>query len=477
MKSEAKIFYAVLAACTIVLAYVVLAAEATFDKGDGIQHYLISRYSWKHPELLLNHWGKPFFTLISSSFSQFGIKGICFFNLACAVLSAWCSFKIANRFGIPLAWALPVLLFFSTIYFAVINSGLTEPLFGLVLVGSIYFFVEKKFFLSALLVSFLPFVRSEGFLLLPLFGIILLYRRKLLLAPVLAAGTLVYSVLGGIYYKDFLWIWNQNPYNPGTGAYGHGELFHFVKQYDMIWGTVLFGLFCLGIAFFIFKLGKNMLKKENAPNKFLAEELILVYGSFAVYFLAHSIFWWKGICGSLGLIRVIAAVMPLCAIISLRGLSSVANIFDLNKFLQVLTALLILFFVIKAPFQQWWYPFQLEGEERVTVETGKWFNESEYKNNTVYYLQPYLTIALNIDPFDKKKVTELWWLNEDIKNNAVPKTAIIFWDAHYGPVECHLPPETFNDTAKFKLLKTFEPVEKFKAFDKYYYEIRVYEAK
>jgi len=484
MKREEKIFYAVLSICTLWLAYIIFSADATFDKGDGIQHYLISRYSWTHSELFLHHWGKPFFILLSSPFSQFGIIGTSIFNLLCAALSAWCAYKIANRFEIKLAWTIPILLFFSTIYFAVINSGLTEPLFGLVLIAGIYLFIEKKFIFSALLISFLPFVRSEGFMLLPLFGAMLLYRKKFTAIPLLAAGTFIYSIIGGIALKDFLWIWTQNPYKGAYNVYGHGELLHFIKQYNQIWGGILFVLFGAGCLLFLIQLWKR--KKEipllrfvyGKPNdSLLMEELVLIYGCFGIYFLAHTFFWWKGIYSSLGLVRVIAGVMPLSALICLRAIAGISEVFDWNKVLRIIVLSVVLLLVIKAPFFQWYFPFQLEGEERVAVEVGKWFEHSEYKNNTLYYLQPYLTIALNIDPFDKKRVTELWWLNEDIKNNAVPKTAIIFWDTHYGPNECKLKPELFDDTTKFKLLKRFLPYKIFKTLGGYDYEIRVYETK
>lgn len=33
-------------------------SEGTFDPGDGVRHYLISRYSWQHHYLFLDSWGK-----------------------------------------------------------------------------------------------------------------------------------------------------------------------------------------------------------------------------------------------------------------------------------------------------------------------------------------------------------------------------------------------------------------------------------
>ena len=69
-------------------------SDATFDAGDGIRHYLVSRYSWKHPDLLLYSWGKPFFTIVSSPFSQFGFMGMAVFNILCGIGAAFFSYKI-----------------------------------------------------------------------------------------------------------------------------------------------------------------------------------------------------------------------------------------------------------------------------------------------------------------------------------------------------------------------------------------------
>src|SRR5687767_7742545 len=105
----------------------------------------------------------------------------------------------------------------------------------------------------------------------------------------------------------------------------------------------------------------------------------------------------------MGLTRVLAAVMPLSALICLRGLSGIYGIFDWNKTLRAIATGIILFLVIKAPFNQWYWPYHLEGEDRVAIEAGEWFTGSEYKNRKVYYLHPYLTLALDIDPFDRDK--------------------------------------------------------------------------
>lgn len=95
--SENYLFFVILLVVSCYYVYVIIDAPNTYDYGDGIQHYLMSRYSWKHPELLSGLVGQTVTHLIKRSI--------------CTVL--YC---------------------FSPIYFSVLNSGLTEVLFSFIMI-------------------------------------------------------------------------------------------------------------------------------------------------------------------------------------------------------------------------------------------------------------------------------------------------------------------------------------------------------
>lgn len=456
-------------------------ASGTFDSGDGIRHYLVSRYSFKHPDLFLYSWGKPFFTLLSSPFSQFGLLGVNVFNIFCALLSSFLCFKIAKLLKLEYPFLVILFLCFTPIYFPTINSGLTEPFFGLILISSIYLMFRNNYFWATLLVSFLPFVRTEGNLILPFFFIILLYRKKFLFAPMLAFGTIAYSIVGYFYFKDIFWIKHQNPYTGSNyNIYGQGDLFHFVNTHDFIWGPGLGILFLLGCVAAIFLLFSNV-KKRNAEeqnNLFLFEELFLIYGSFFVYFIAHSVFWWKGLAGSLGLIRVLAGVMPCSALICLRGFNLIMlPFFQRNKFIEFGIIFVWLFFILSNPFKQEYFPYKLDSEQVLVKEAGDWFKQSPFTKQKVYYLYPYLAHVLNVDSFDPNKVGELWGLYPSIKQwgiGVIPDSSIVFWDGHFGPNECAIPLDSILNDPHFELIKTFKPKEEFTTLGGYKFEVYVF---
>jgi hypothetical protein len=475
MLTEKNKFYFSLLLSTAVMAYIVITAEVFSEMSDAVQHYLISRYSWQHPHLFLDHWGKPFFILLSSPFAQFGTKGIALFNVLCGAATSYFLYRICSKTKLKHIWLLPVFVFFSPVYFAVVNSGLTEPCFGLVLVASIFLFTEKKFNTAVLLISFLPFVRSEGYLILPLFGLLLLIRKKYFAIPLLAFGWLVYALIGWIALGDFLWQFSQNPYRGGADIYGHGSLLHFISALKNIWGIVLFWLFAIGVVIVKFN-AISAWRKKILTVYLIPEELFLIAGSFAVYFIAHSIFWWQGIYGSLGLIRVIAAVMPCAAYLALVAVNKISDVFGNFILLKTSVLLSITILILVVPFREKHFPYRLEAEQLLTKDAGEWYVQQNFNAVDYYYLLPYFSITANIDPFAEQRKNP-WRFNSDVEKGKITKGAVIIWDGHFGPNELGIDLNALLNNPEFDLLKKLTPSVPFKTLNNYDFEIYVFRKK
>jgi len=455
---------------------IALNAEMTYDAGDGIRHYLFSRYSWNHPSLFLDSWAKPFFTFITSPFSQFGLMGITVFNIFCGMLTAWLCYKIVQKLGFKNPVLVIPFLVFTPAYFPTMNSGLTEPVFGLMIIASIYLVIQGNFIAVALLISCLPFVRSEGFLFMPLFALIFLWRKKYLTILLFSFGTVALSIIGYFYYHDLFWIKTQNPYTGhNSDIYGRGSLFHFISNYRALWGTALFALFIAGfVAPIFFKKDKE----NKNLNYFIPEIIFLVYGCFGVYFIAHSVFWWKGMAGSLGLLRVIAGVMPCSAIICLAGINLLLKPFkDQYEPFKYVVVLALVFLIIRSPFKHEYFPYKADPEQQLIIETGNWYKQQHFENRKVYYLYPYFAHVLNVDSFEKTKVEDLWSLYPTIKEwgiNTIPDSTMVIWDAHFGPNECRIPLNQIMNDPNFTLIKSFKPKKPFKVLGGYDFEIYVF---
>ena len=111
---------------------------------DSYMHYLFSRYSWSHPHLFLDQWGKPVFTLLSSPFSQLGINGLVLFNLFCLLFTGYYSYKICKSLSVSIPELAFVFVVFAPIAFGRSISGLTEPLNALLVALMLFFFVKDK---------------------------------------------------------------------------------------------------------------------------------------------------------------------------------------------------------------------------------------------------------------------------------------------------------------------------------------------
>ena len=153
---------------------------APVDPGDGIVHYFYSAASWENPILFLELWNKPLFTILTSSFAQFGLGGMIFFNVLVFLLTIIFAWRILNHFQVNRYFALsfPLFLLLTQDYSNTILAGHTEPLFSLLLLAATWFWVKEKYLVFAFLIGLLMFSRSEGQLPFLLGLMLLTYIRQ-----------------------------------------------------------------------------------------------------------------------------------------------------------------------------------------------------------------------------------------------------------------------------------------------------------
>jgi hypothetical protein len=440
-----------------------------YGGADSFQHYMISHYSWKHLHLFLDHWGKPVFTLLSSPFSQFGYKGALLFNVLITLLSALFVYRIAVKLNKENA-ALSALFFLAMPMVLLVSvSALTEPLFALVLALSVWFFSDKKYFVALVLLSFLPLVRSEGFVVFPIFILALLLQKQWKYIPLLLAGSLLYSLVGFIAFDDFFWLINRNPYLIESGLYGSGPWYHFIMHHEIIFGIPVAILLLIGLWFY---LPKNIkwLKEDNNILR------ILIVGSFAAYFIAHSYVWWKGTGGSLGLERVIAGVCPLAAIVAFEGYCFIAERVK-NYFSHVWLLLLFLLLIFKFGIPVLQNEFTQQHEQKLMKEVAEWIkSKPELINQRLFYYNPHIAFLLDKDIYDRSQVEQLWELvDENDPLIWLQDGQILVWDAHFGNVEGKTSLNKLLHKQNVKILNHFVPDEQYFAFGGSLYEVFIFE--
>lgn len=447
---------------SLLVFFVLLAisfnADTTGDTGDSLAHYMFSRYAFKYPAFFLHHWAKPLFVLLSAPFAQFGFKGIMVFNCLCATLTSLLTFYIARDLKLKNTWLVFVFMFFAPLFFKLIFSGLTEYLFGLFLIAGIYFANKSKFITAIIVVSFLPLIRSEGLIIVGVFGLYCALTRKFKLIPLLAVGQLIYTIVGAFYYKDLLWVFNKIPYASLSSAYGIGHLFDFVHRLNYVIEKPLYLLLGIGTLALMYSWFKTGFKEQNDI------KIILIFGSFLGLFVAHSIFWWKGIFNSMGLPRVLNAVIPEVVLICLIGMDVITEkIRSLAMRRLVITLTVIIICV---------YPFTpraegvVYGKQLFVVEENELVGEQvipylekefpDYHNRVLYFFHPYISLKMDIDFFDPKQRRE----TQKALTDTVSANSVIIWDDWFTATEGGMKEERLANDKRFQLLKTFERKEK-----------------
>jgi hypothetical protein len=436
---QAKAIYILLAVYAIAGIVTIIIFNGTGDNGDSIMHYLFARYAPVHPELYFDHWAKPLFVLISSPFAQFGFIGMKLFNLCVNLLTFHLTYLTARSLSLPNPLLSVVFLLFMPLYYILTFSGLTEPLFAFFLIGAVYLAVQRKFLLAAIVVSFMPFVRSEGLIIMIVFGCWLLVKKQWKYLPLLLTGHLVYSVAGYFVYHDLLWVFTKIPYSSLEPKYGSGPLLHFIFQLNYVIGIPLYFLLVAGILSYPwhwfrsyqnqdrFQPGSSYqdrlnLQPVNQKSVVIySDETILILAGFFLFLIAHSLFWYLGIFNSMGLKRVLIGVAPLMSLIALRGYNLItAELFTKYKLAGQITGGMLLAYLLIFPFTHnpaainWNQDMKLTREQALAKAVASYVKANPVQlQNKLLYTHPYLSEVMNIDHFDERRRQDLTFQNID----------------------------------------------------------------
>lgn len=436
--------------------FIYFKADAPYDTGDGIAHYQIARYSWKYPLLLLDWWGKQFFTLVSSPFAQFGMKGMYIFQALNAAITSIILYKIASKLKLNYSWIIPVFVFFAPVYFAVMNSGLVEIFFGTIFTLSVWFVFDKKYYTSAMVASLLPYVRPEAYVVMPLLFVIYIYRRKFLAIPLLLTATIFYSIIGYFHFKDILWVVHQNYALVGESHVElKGDYFHYFRFYHQIWGSAYAVFLILGIGIIfthVFKLVRGKSRYE-----FVEEVFILFLGNTVGCFILHSLLYAvPGILNNLGMVRYLATLIPSSAIVALIGL----NIIDLPKFnrivfLKPVVLIITVVLIFWSSLSQWFFPFKPNQEQIVMRQMANYIQKEMPDFKKIYFSHPLFPYYADLDPYDINKVEVLW--SADLEHlSQLPDSTLILWDSHFLKGDGGIPFEWLSENPNYIMLKHYD---------------------
>jgi len=442
------------------LFLIVLFLSKGFTGGsETAWNFSFARYAFIHPQLFFNGLTKPLFALISSPFTLFGIKGLQIFNIIVGIVAGYFSYLVAKELKMKQP-ILAVILCCSTPIFAYnMFSGYAEILFALTTIIITYLFIKDKYFLASIILSFLPLIRFEGIFLIPVYAIFLIYKKHYKSILLMFSGIFVYYIIGFFINNDFLWILNQFPHKGEFGVFGKGSFLQFVKRSPGFFGIpneifYVTGLFA-GITLFLRD------KKE------LSREFLLVFLPFITYFFVHSFMWWTGIGNSQGSNRYMAAIVPLMAVMSTRGLTLFSLMFEIifKKSWAKTAALYVgIISVIHIPFVVQNYPIRIDSYNKLVKQAADWIKQNEPKEGMIYFMDANIPNKLGVSPFDQPFNTIL---NNQKPLENIEKGSILIYDEKFFPVNRILF-DSLVQNHNFELLKVFEPEKNFKYYGRDY---------
>lgn len=456
---EKLVLGVILSGLFLFFLWILYRSEGFIGDADSVTHYRFSRYSWQFPAFLLDHWAKPVFTLLSSPFAQFGHAGVSIFNLLGGIGSAWLVWLSAKKLGYPNRLLLPFLVFFTPIYTVFVISGQVEVLFGLFIMATVWLCLDKKYLWAAIVISFSHLVRTEGIIIIPIIGLFFLVKKQYRHIPWLLTGTIVYSIIGYFHFGDFFWLITQMPYAGKAEIYGTGSLWYYFDVWPKIFGVVNYLLIPLGILAILF----DLLRKRESRH---LDEAILFILPFVLYFMAHVVMWYTGIGRSLGMYRYMVSIVPVGALLSLRGLNTIMLMLDKltrSRITGKVAGLLIMVLFVITPFQVWRIPQKLDGMNIVMKKAADFMISENLNQNKLYYSDPAFEMFLDLNPFDETK--SRFRLPDSSKpHHEVKPGEIVVWEGHFMALE-GVKLGDLQNSQYYEMLALFEPVHPFTIFE------------
>jgi hypothetical protein len=443
-----------------------LRAEWPAGGQDSWNHYLYARFAGKHPFLFGEQWGKPFFTLIASPFARFGIQGVYLMNTLCVLLTAWVCYLTAQRLNMRLSWLAALYFIFQPIVFGNTISGLTEPLNALFLSIILYLLASHRFIAAALCASFLPFFRSEGFVLMVAIAFYFIIKRRWKELPWLFSGTFVLAIAGAALSGDLGWILTHNPYYKAEVEQrfdpGHGEFLHYANAFKQIWGIVV--VLLAGLTLLLLLAHTVYLLQRKTPEEKSRFGYWLLIPLFFSFFFAHSWLWYTGSYGSHGLIRVFLMVAPVTALLAQYATDKLLSV-EIKWFTRIFVSGMLLSMVYYA-YKGSGTPWPWKNTPTVAAFPGEpqinkaiVFIKSEQLDRKVLLHQlPWLNAQLNLDPWEtpeKAQTYYIWSIDKQPGKDWMPDSSVVLWDNFHARRDAPMPLSDMRKLTEYKELAYF----------------------
>ncbi len=423
------------------LSLVCAVRSEGFIAADSCLHYLLSRFAFSQPAVLVDVWGRPFCTALYSLPGQIGNlqEGRLAVRVTSMLLALSCA-AVAMRIARAQAMRWPLLAFIFTLASPLVFlhsfSEMTELPFAALIGFAFSAYQARRFGVMALLVGLSPLARPEGFGFVLLAAIALLLHRKPWWPPILAMPLVGWSLAGWHVYGRhgpwWRWLPEHWPY-AANSAYPAGSLWTFVRLLPLVVGPFVLPATLIGI---FLTLDEGVRRRptrrnthdEDSASRHLARCRLLIALLPLMVLSVHSLLHWLGKLGSYGEPRYLIVTAPFWGLLSARGWEWVFDRLHWKRPLPwaTIAALLPLLANFIVPI----LPLRMPDHWRAA----KWV-ASEFSTELEHHGYPYIISShpgvfyfLGISPTEGTRTLE--WSRETIEK--CPPGAMLVWDPVYS---------------------------------------------
>ncbi len=409
--------------------FAVVGVALLFLYPDGFQqdsgfHYLFARWGWKHPDMFVGVWNRPLYTFLYAFPALIGYQAARLFTVLLSLATAWQTWKLARDLKIERSWLSVLLIFLQPSFFILSPDLLTETIYAFVFIIAVRLHQKGRVKTGMLVASTMILARPEGFFHGILWGIWILFDkrvspvfwRRLVPALSLAAGGVVWWAAAFIITKDPLYIKNNWPSQWNEGIYGHEPFYaYFLRLPEMV-GPLLMIPFLVGLV---------ILLKQR--------ELGTLTSSFLLLFLLHATFRTLGILGDAGYPRYMVCVAPAMAIIGLVGWNALADRFaHFSRKIRLATATAVLAISALG------CALYMDGlvwirDAWAIKEAYAWYQQNDNRPvKKLIWSHTLMSVLFDTDPMDRPVLNPNHAESMKILQD-LPGGTLVFWDSEIGP--------------------------------------------
>ncbi|MCC5946496.1 MAG: hypothetical protein JJT94_16315 [Bernardetiaceae bacterium] len=302
-----------------------------FYQQDEAAHYLSMRRFWYEPNTALGNWAKPGYKLLYALPSLLGKTGVLLTNCTLAALTAMLAYRIAKHLGSRVPLLAFVLLATQPFWILLSFRNYSEIPSAFLLTLAVYCHYKDKKIFSALLASYIVFIRQEFYPFLGLYAVILAYRKAWLPAALTAVFPLVHNAWGFAVSGDALYLLNQILKSSSDigDAYPRQGFMHYPKLSAVIYGA---GTLVLAMSYLSLKAF------ARKPLNWLVAVPALLYFLMYCIFNIQSVPIGPATAGNL---RYLVIVAPLLAVLGALTLDEFSESKKKWELIYVLVPLLL----------------------------------------------------------------------------------------------------------------------------------------